>query len=589
MPFLLSPVLALLACATPAVSQSDEAARLREELVKARLEVFDLKLRLARLAGKPEEEMKTLVDGLKSEQSEVGVAALRELAKLSDERRRSALAEVLARLPAAPESVKAQAVAFLGLLAHPDAAAAVARAAQDPSPAVRMASASALKASTTPAALKALLGLLKDPLPDVRIAALDALGVAKREEAVEPILALAASETHAAAQEKAIDALGAIGSGAAVEPLLRLMETTERLNVRWSCINSLGQIGDPTAAPRLRPFLDPSRTLTTRQVTIEALGRLRDAASVPALAKILVEEKEEKLRERAAAAIGLIPAAAGAEEALLKAYFEDLSELVRRAAWAALTAAAGDRFDANERLIQALLGRGKRSEADTLCARLHALKPDEAGRARAVALEEKVAAAAFDAGDAKSALVHYRQLLTLAPERSDALRRVAACYRELKDAESRVKTLRDLELKLAKGEGVWWDVRLEILSILEAGRDPEAAVEEANALLSLNSPPHPDERRRALELSLRSSTIRLLTPLQEANPGARQETLDAVRRLGKKILPALAAEAESARGPLPAVVEAANLITQSTVDPSTADPAKLRDAAASWRQWLARN
>ncbi len=587
-PLLLFHALALLACA-PALSQSDDAAKLRDELVKAKLDVLDLKLQLARLAGKPEDETRALVEALRSEHPQVGVAGLRELAKLPDDRRRAALPEVLARFSSASEAVKVQAVAFLGLVAAPEAEAVVLRAAADRAPAVRKAAASALKASVRPGALEALLGLLRDPLPEVRTAALEALGVAKREAAVAPILDLAAREPDPAVQEKAVDALGAIGSAAPVEPLLLLLERTDRMNVRWSCINSLGQIGDPRAAPRLRPFLDPSRTAATRQVTIEALGRLRDAASVPALASILRGDKEEKLRERAAAAIGLIAGAEGAEEALLHAYFEDGSDLVRRAAWAALTGAAGDRLDANERLILALLSRQKRAEADALCGRLHAIKPDAASRPRALSIEEKVACAAFDAGDAKTALVHYRQLLALAPERTDALRRVAACFRELKDSESRVKTLRDLETKLPRGEGLWWDTRLEILSVLEAGRDPEAALEEAAALLAMAAPPHPEDRRKVLELSLRNSALRLIQPLGEKDAGARQDALEAARRLGKKILPALAAEAEAAKGPMPAVVEAANLITQSADDPATADAAKLREAAARWRQWLARN
>lgn len=584
---MMTPLLLSLALAVPA--QGDETARLRDELVKAKLDVLDLRLRLARLAAKPEEETQALIDALRSDYPEVGVAGLRELAKLPEDRRRATLPEVLARFPAAPEAVKAQAVAFLGLCAVPEAEAVVVRAAADASPAVRKAAASALKASPTPGALAALIGLLKDPLPEVRIAALDALGVAKREAAVTPILALASREPDAAVQEKAVDALGTIGSAAPVEALLSLMEITDRLNVRWSCINSLGQIGDPRAAPRLRPFLDPARTMTTRQVTIEALGRLRDAASVPALAAILAGDKEEKLRERAAAAIGLISGAGAAEESLLKAYFEDGSDSVRRAAWAALARAAGDRFDANERLIQALLERGKRAEADALCARLHAIKPDEGSKARALAIEEKMAGAAFDAGDAKTALVHYRHLLVLAPERTDALRRVAACFRELKDAESRVKTLRDLEMKLIKGDGLWWDTRLEILSVLEAGRDPEAALEEACALLALNTPPHPEDRRRMLEQSVRSSTLRLIQPIAEANAASKQDALDAARRLGKKILPVLAAEAEGGKGPMPAVVEAGNHIAQTTLEPATADAAKLREAAAAWRQWLGKN
>ena len=584
---LLTSACILLACA-PAPRQDGDPARLRDDLVKARLEILDLKLQLARLGGRPDDELKALEEAVRSDIPEVGAAALRELAKLPEDRRRAAQAVVLARFPAAPEAVRVQAVAFLRSLPTPEAEAVVVRAAADASPSVRIAAASALKASASAAALQALLGLLRDAQAEVRSAALDALGVAKREQAVEPLLALVRTEPDPAVREKAVDALGAIGSAAAVDPLLALLETSDRPTLRWSCINSLGQIGDPRAAPRLRPQLDPKATPDVRQVAIEALGRLRDAASVPALAAILRDDKDERLRERAAAAIGLIAGDGAGEAPLLEAFVVDPSDMVRRAAWTALAGAAGERLDANERLATALLARGRRAEADALCTRLHAIKPDEASRPRALALEEKVAAAAFDAGDAKAALPHYRQMQALAPDRTDILRRIAACLRELKDADGRIKALRELEAKLLKGDGPWWDTRLEVLSILEAGRDAEAVVEEATALLALNAPPHPEDRRRTLESALQAATLRLVQPIAERDPSARQMALDAVRRVGRKILLVLAAEAETAKGALPTVVEAANLIAQTAVDPATSDAAKLREAAAAWRQWAAR-
>lgn len=579
---------AILACAPPA-ARGDDDAELRAELVKARLEILDLRLQIARLSGRPDDEIRALEEAVRSDVPEVGVAGLRELSKLPEDRRRAALPAVLARFSSAPEAVRVQAVAFLGPLLSPEAEAVVVRAASDSAAAVRLAAASALKTSTSAPALAALTSLLRDRDPAVRKAALDALGVAKREAAVAPILAVLGTESDPAVREKGVDALGTIGSAAAVEPLLRLLDRAETPGLRWSCINSLGQIGDPRAAPGLRPYLDAARTVELRQVTIEALGRLRDAASIPALAAILRGDPEEKLRERAAAAVGLIAGATGVEEDLLRAYFEDGSDLVRRAAWAALAGAAGDRLDANERLVLALLGRQKRAEADALCTRLHAVKPDEGARARALAIEEKVAGAAFDAGDAKAALPHYRQMLALAPERADILRRIADCFRDLKDAESRVKTLREYETKLVKADPVWWDVRLEILSVLEGTRDAEAAAEDAAALLALSPPPHPEDRRRTLEGSLRAATLRLIQPLAEKDATSRAMAIDAARRLGKRILPALAAEAEAAKGAVPAVVEAANAIVQGAMDPSTGDVAKLREAAAAWRQWAARN
>src|SRR5438045_1491979 len=61
--------------------QDDDRHKLRDELVKARLENLTLKLRLARLSGKPEEELKILEETLDADLPEldVRVAALETL------------------------------------------------------------------------------------------------------------------------------------------------------------------------------------------------------------------------------------------------------------------------------------------------------------------------------------------------------------------------------------------------------------------------------------------------------------------------------------------------------------------------------
>jgi HEAT repeat protein len=583
-----SGAILLLACASPA--QDDEVRRLREELVKARLENLDLKLRLVRLSGKPEDELRILVDALDSPLAELGAAALRELAGLPEERRRSAAPLVLKRAESGSETFRAQAIAlFLGRVSTPEAEETLVRAARDPSPAVRRAAASALKTSPAARALETLVGLLEDRDSEVRLAAIDALGTAKREGAVAALAGLIAREADGGVVEKAVDALGAIGSPAAVEPLLALLGRTGRKEVRWSCISSLGKIGDPRAAPLLRPYLDVSRTPEVRLIALAALGKLKDSAAVPAMGSILKGDRDEALRLEAAAAIGLAGGPAAAESLLLPAYLDDASEAVRQGAWSAMLAAAGERPDSNERLARALLERARRAEAEQLCARLHALKPEETALQRLAALEDDVSRASFEAGDFKAALPHARRLADLAPDRRDAVRRVAACLRELKDPEGCAKALRSLEPRLAKGDAEWWSVHLEILAALEAGKDPEPHVDEAALLLAVNPPPHPEERRRLLDQALRAGTLRLIAPLAGKADDARRAALEACRRLGKKIVPVLAAELEAAAGPAGPLVEAGNAAAQTAFDPSLADPAKLKEAAAAWRAWAARN
>ena len=583
LPILPSAVLVLLACASaPAEAPQD----LRDEVVKARLEILDLKLRLARASNKPDDENAALAEGLASTYPEVASAALRELSQLPDDRRRAGLPAVLKRMETAPEAFRASALELLGRIDAPEALDAVVASAASSSPAVRRAAASALKASASPKALEALLRLAADGDVEIRIAALDAIGVAKREAAVTPLLARLEAEKSPKAIEKAVDALGAIGSAAAVDPLLALLEATQVPEVRWSCINSLGQIGDPRAAPRLRPFATSSKKSMTRQITLETLGRLRDVEALPLMHEILLQDPEEKLRERAAAAVGLVADPAGVERILLPAYVAEASESVRKAIWAAILQSAADRFDALERFTLAFLALERRVEADQLCARQHGEKLEESLRVRAAALEEKVAQAAFVAGDAKSALPHYRRLASLQPGRTDVFRRIAACYRDLNDHESCVKTLREVEARLPKGEAAWWEVRLEILAALEAGRDAEALAEEAASLLGV--PQVPDDRRKAAEAALRTSALRLVQPLAEKDEPARRAALEALKRQGKRVLPSIAAELEAAKPPLQAaLLEAGNAIAGTQSDPA-ADPAKLKELAAAWRDWAAK-
>src|SRR6185503_18847718 len=177
---------------------------------------------------------------------------------------------------------------------------------------------------------------------------------------------------------------------------------------------------------------------------------------------------------------------------------------------------AGDGFVPNEKLVLAFFVAGKRNEMDQVCTRIHALKPEGELKARRLALEETVAKSFFETNDFKGALSHCRQVAQLAPERADAARRVAACQRELKDQDGCLRTLSEL-------------------------KDPEPLLEECTAQLQTNLT---EDRRKNLEGLLRSGTLRLIEPLGGKDEAARKTSLDAIRRLGRKILPALIVELE---------------------------------------------
>src|SRR6185295_19159552 len=154
------------------------------------------------------------------------------------------------------------------------------------------------------------------------------------------------------------------------------------------------------------------------------------------------------------------------------------------------------------------------------------------------------------------ALPHCRQVVVLAPERSDAALRLAACYRELKYPDSCLRALSEL-------------------------KDPEPWIEETAEQLHVGVG---EDRRKSLELSLRAATLKLIDPLGGKDEAARKTALDAVRRLGRKILPALASELEDGTRSVAAVLEAGAVITGIPNDPAAVNGLKLK--AAAWRAWL---
>src|SRR5688572_3852556 len=112
--------------------QSDDPRKLRQELVKARLENLTLKLRLARLTTKPEDELRILEEALDADLPEVVAASFRELTALPEDRRKAAVPAVLRRFPSARDSFRIDAISFLGRVPTPEAESTVLSAATDP-------------------------------------------------------------------------------------------------------------------------------------------------------------------------------------------------------------------------------------------------------------------------------------------------------------------------------------------------------------------------------------------------------------------------------------------------------------------------
>ena len=302
--------------------------------------------------------------------------------------------------------------------------------------------------------------------------------------------------------------------------------------------------------------MEAPQPLDVRQVAIESLGKLKETSALPRMAEVLRLNPEEKLRQAAATAFGLMAGAGAIDETLLPAYLAEPSEAVRRPIWSSLLALAGDGFVPNEKLILAFLAAGRRAEAEQICTRLHALKLEGDLRVRRMALEETVARTFFEANDFRTALPHCKQVALLAPERADAARRLAACHRELQEFDSCIKVLAEL-------------------------KDPEPLIEEASAQLQAQPG---EDRRKALDLTLRAAILRLIEPLGGKDEAARKAALEAVQRLGRKILPSLATELEEGpKAPGP-VLEAGAAVSGIPNEPTAVNGYKAK--AAAWRAWL---
>ena len=569
--------------ASPPATPGQPAPK-REKIIELQLKVLKLAVENAQLKKNPELELRVLIDeGIAAPYDEVRSAAFRMLGDLPEVRRRTAVPEVLSRFETGKPPFRVLALEFLGRAPGPEAERAVLGATRDPAPTVRRAAALVLKSSSKEAAIKAILGLLEDADPEVKLAALDGLAVPRRDSAVKPLINFLGRQTDPKILERSAHALGVIGSKVAVEALADLLARTRMDDVRWSCINSLGKIGDPTVAVRLGPCLEATHPVNIRQVTIEALGKLKATDFLPRLAKILGESKEEELRRAAAGAIGRMGTLDAIESILLPTYLAESSESVRREAWTAMLGLAGEGFESNERFALALLKSGRRQEAQEICTRMHAVKTGDALHARHLALEEKVAEAAFDAGDIQAALSHLRVLAAFAPKRREIRRRVATCYRELKDYESALNTLQELAGGETSGTAEWWMTQFELLDLRGLMKDPEPQVELAHMLLKTNPPPHPTDRKKQLEAALRAGAIRLAGVLETATPEAQKASL---AKVGPKIIAVLASILEEGDGRPGPLLKVGNALTGTTYDLATTDPATLKEAAAKWRAWL---
>jgi HEAT repeat protein len=571
---MLAALLTLAACA-----QSDEAARLREELEKARVENFALRLRIARLEKKPDEEARLLrEDGLKSALDAIRVLAIRDIAALPADRQKSFADDLVACARTSAPFVRAEAVLSLGRI--PAAEPAVLEAASDASPDVRRAAATALR-SGTPASLDAVVALTSDAAREVRLAALESAAAVKSDRTLAAVIRVATEDPDPGVVEKAIDILGGLAHPSAVEPIQRVLAGATSDAIRWSAINALGKLGAAQAAPAIRPYLDRARPTNLRDIAAQVLGKLRDRDSVEALTAAFRGDPETRVRTAAARSLGQIGGAAVLKDVLLPASLDERDPAMQKVAWDATLAATGDRFAELQIVVATMLDAGRRAEAEAACGKLHALKLEPAAHEAAARLEERMADASTGAKDWRASLGHLRALRVLQPSRLDVVRRVARCHRELAEHDAAQKALSDALAQAEPQSATWWELKVEQVAAREAAGAHARVIEEAFAAVSNGKPP-PEAVVGALDVARRRASAALIADLSSADAAVRKRALEAVKPLGKKIVDALAdALTDTSIADRSGILEAGNTITGTTV----ADLAKAAEIADAWRAW----
>jgi len=571
---MLAALLALASCAQP-----DDASRLREELEKARVENFALRLRVARLEKKPDEEARLLrEDGLKSAYDSIRVLAIRDIATLPADRQKAFADDLVACARTSAPGVRAEAVLALGRI--PAVEAAVLEAAKDASADVRRAAATALR-SGTPASLDALVALTSDDSREVRLAALESAAAVKDDRTLAAVIRVATDDADPGVVEKAIDILGGLAHPTAVEPIQRVLAGATSDAIRWSAINALGKLGAVQAAPAIRPYLDRARPTNLRDIAAQVLGKFRDRDSVEALTAAFQGDPETRVRTAAARSLGQIGGAAVLKDVLLPASLDERDPAMQKVAWDAALVATGERFAELQIVVTTMLDAGRRVEAEAACGRLHALKLEPAAHDSAARLEERMADAATGAKDWRAALGHLRAIRTLQPARLDVLRRVARCHRELAEHDAAQKALADGLAQAEPQSATWWELKVEQVAALEAAGAHARVIEEAFAAVSNGKPP-PEAVVGALDVARRRAAAALVAELSSADAAVRKRALESVKPLGKKIIDALAdALQDTSIADRSGILEAGNAIAGTTV----VDLAKAAEIAESWRAW----
>ena len=263
----------------------EENNLLKDEIVEKTIQILK--------TNKESDNIRPLIDALKSEYQAVRIYAAGELANHKDPE----VVKIFVDLISDDDTeIRVLAVNVLGKIGGVSELKNLVLALQDKETKVRESAAISLGKLGKKEAVFDLLSALSDPADSVVCTAAEALGELKADEAVEPLINLF-SNKNPKIRESAIVALGKFQDNRAIDPLINSLKDEEE-RVRWYAADTLGKVGTKKAVLPLIALLS-DESARVRESTAAALGLIGDEIAVEPLIKLL-KDVDNRVAEKAA-------------------------------------------------------------------------------------------------------------------------------------------------------------------------------------------------------------------------------------------------------------------------------------------------
>ena len=268
------------------------------------------------------EVMPSIVEGLEAKDAEVRSKGVSALGKIAPEQ--TSAPRLIAALKDEAPVVRSNAAYFLGRIGAKEAVPALIAALKDETADVRHSAAfslSMMPGKSGQAAVQPLVVALKDKATNVRAAAAMALRRTAAKEAIAPLL-VALKDKEAYVRQSAVFGLGGIGSEELVPPLAAALRR-ERDDVRLRIVWTLGEMG-PAAKGAVPALVEALKDEKSRIHVVRALGDIGPEAksAVPALT-IALKDKDPEVRVYAAFSLWRIDPQTGVTLPFLRQALED--------------------------------------------------------------------------------------------------------------------------------------------------------------------------------------------------------------------------------------------------------------------------